>query len=73
LVKRIDELENHYKKRIEDLERRLAYYEKFITKLGDAKDCMFTFLLHPGVPPTNNTAEQVLFESVIRRKIKGGW
>jgi transposase len=32
---------------------------------------MFTFLLHPRVPPTNNAAEQALRESVIHRKISG--
>ena len=45
--------------------------QKFITKLGNAKNNLFTFLLHPGVPPTNNAAEQALRESVIHRKIRG--
>lgn len=44
---------------------------KFMTKLENAKDSLFTFLLHPGVPPTNNAAEQALRESVIHRKIRG--
>jgi transposase len=66
-----------YQEMMHRLEKMILTYEtdwqleKFITKLGNAKDCMFTFLLHPGVPPTNNTAEQALRESVIHRKIRG--
>lgn len=30
--------------------------QKFITKLKNAKDSLFTFLMHPGVLPTNNAA-----------------
>lgn len=45
--------------------------KKFLTKLNNAKDNLFTFLLHPDVEPTNNTAERALRESVIHRKIRG--
>jgi len=45
--------------------------QKFTTKLKNAKDYLFTFLLYPGVPPTNNAAEQALRESVVHRKIRG--
>ncbi|MGI0045721.1 MAG: IS66 family transposase [Nitrosotalea sp.] len=44
---------------------------KFVTKLKNARESLFTFLLYPGVEPTNNTAERALRESVIHRKIRG--
>lgn len=45
--------------------------QKFLTKLNNAKDDLFTFLLHPDVEPTNNTAERALREPIIHRKIRG--
>jgi len=45
--------------------------QKFLTKLNNAKNNLFTFLLYPGVEPTNNAAERALRESVIHRKIRG--
>jgi hypothetical protein len=36
---------------------------------GQEQTCLFTFLRHPGVPPTNNQAEQSLRHMVIFRKI----
>jgi transposase len=45
--------------------------EKFLNKLNNAKDSLFTFLLYEGIEPTNNTAERALRESVINRKIRG--
>jgi hypothetical protein len=45
--------------------------KKFLTKLYNAKDYLFTFLLHPYVEPTNNTAERALREPIIHRKIRG--
>lgn len=45
--------------------------EKFLNKLYNAKDDLFTFLIYDGVEPTNNTAERALRESVINRKIRG--
>ena len=44
---------------------------KFITKLNNAKNNLFTFLLYPNVEPTNNAAERALRESIIHRKIRG--
>lgn len=70
---------NHtlYQQVVNRLEKIISVHEsdwqlcKFVTKLRNAKDSLFTFLLHPGVPPTNNAAEQALRESVIHRKIRG--
>lgn len=45
--------------------------KKFLTKLNNAKNDLFTFLLYYTVEPTNNTAERALRESVIHRKIRG--
>jgi len=45
--------------------------EKFLNKLNNAKDNLFTFLLYPGVEPTNNKAERTLREPIIHRKIRG--
>ena len=40
--------------------------------LGKEQELFFTFLRHPGVPPTNNQAEQSLRPIVIMRKIIHG-
>ena len=45
--------------------------KKFLVKISNAKEDLFTFLLYPDVEPTNNTAERALRESVIHRKIRG--
>ncbi len=45
--------------------------QKFLTKLNNAKDDLFTFLLYCTVKPTNNTAEHALREPIIHRKIRG--
>lgn len=45
--------------------------QKFLNKIDNAKDNLFTFLLYPGVQPTNNTAERALREPIIHRKIRG--
>ncbi len=37
------------------------------------RDHLFTFLSVPGVPPTNNASEQALRNSVIYRKVTGGF
>lgn len=44
---------------------------RFIAKLRNAGRSLFTFVMHPGVEPTNNAAERVLREPVIHRKIRG--
>ena len=62
---------------IESLNQIIARYrddeslQKFLTKLNNAKNNLFTFLLYPGVQPTNNTAERALREPIIHRKIRG--
>lgn len=44
---------------------------KFIAKITNGFDYWFTFVLNPGVEPTNNRAEGVLREHVVHRKIIG--
>jgi len=44
---------------------------KFLNKIDNAKNNLFTFLLCPGVQPTNNMAERALREPIIHRKIRG--
>jgi len=43
----------------------------FIGKIRNGFDHWFTFILHPGVEPTNNRAERALREHVVQRKIFG--
>ena len=63
---------------LRSIERLLAKYadmpllEKFITKLGNAKNDLFVFVINRNVPSTNNAAERGLREIVIHRKIRGG-
>jgi transposase-like protein len=45
--------------------------KKFIAKIRNGLDYWFTFLLHPGVEPTNNRAERAIRETVVQRKIFG--
>ena len=45
---------------------------KFMIKLKMPLPHMFTFVLNPHVPSTNNTAERSLHEIVVHRKIRGG-
>ena len=44
---------------------------KFVQKIRNGRDDWFTFILHPGVEPTNNAAERPLREFVVQRKIFG--
>ena len=44
---------------------------KLVTKIRNGFDHWFTFILHPGVEPTNNRAERALREHVVQRKIVG--
>ncbi len=66
-----------HKKMVQRLEEIILLHQidsqlkKFITKLRNAKDNLFTFLLYPAVTPTNNAAEQALRESVVHRKVRG--
>jgi transposase len=43
----------------------------FVKKMRTASASLFTFVLHPGVEPTNNIAERALRENVVIRKIIG--
>ena len=45
--------------------------KKFINKVRNGSDHWFTFILNPGVEPTNNRAERALREQVVQRKIIG--
>jgi transposase len=54
--------------------RRRYWYKttkKFISKILNGLDYWFTFLLHPGVEPTNNRAERAIREPIVQRKIFG--
>ncbi len=44
----------------------------FMGKLKNALPHLFTFVLDPRVPPTNNAAERGLREVAVHRKIRGG-
>lgn len=44
---------------------------KFVTYARNGADAWFTFIEHEDVEPTNNSAEQLLREHVVRRKIIG--
>ena len=44
---------------------------RFAAKMRNGMDHWFTFLVVPGVEPTNNRAERALRESVVQRKILG--
>jgi len=51
------------------------YYEekvlKFVGKISNGFDFWFTFVINPGVEPTNNRAERALRSHVVLRKILG--
>ena len=51
------------------------YFEKkvlkFIGKISNGFEYWFTFVIHPGVEPTNNRAERALRPQVVLRKILG--
>jgi transposase len=44
---------------------------KLIGKISNGFEYWFTFVIHPGVEPTNNRAERALREQVVLRKILG--
>jgi hypothetical protein len=44
---------------------------KFIGKINNGFDYWFTFIINPGVEPTNNRAERALRPHVVLRKILG--
>ena len=45
--------------------------KKLIGKIENGFEYWFTFVIHPGVDPTNNRAERALREHVVLRKILG--
>ena len=45
--------------------------KKFIGKISNGFDYWFTFIINPGVEPTNNRAERALRPHVVLRKIMG--
>lgn len=51
--------------------KRRGTVGKFVKKMRTASASLFTFVLHPGVEPTNNIAERALRENVVIRKIIG--
>lgn len=61
----------------EDLKHLIsgAYFDvkvrKFIGKIDNGFDYWFTFIINPGVEPTNNRAERALRPHVVLRKILG--
>jgi transposase len=44
---------------------------KFIGKISNGFEYWFTFIINPGVEPTNNRAERALRPQVVLRKILG--
>ena len=48
-----------------------TYPEKLGNKIAAAAPFLFTFLLHPGMEPTNNRTERELRRAILRRKISG--
>ncbi len=51
---------------------REAGCESFATKLENASEFLYTFILYPGMESTSNLAERILRPSVIARKIFQG-
>ena len=45
--------------------------KSFISKISNGFEFWFTFVIQPGVEPTNNRAERALREHVVLRKIIG--
>jgi hypothetical protein len=70
------DIEKHLNKQLSKIcKKSLAFkpaetLRYFLT--GPEKNSLFTFLRHPGVPPTNNHAEQSLRHMVIFRKLSFG-
>lgn len=51
--------------------RNIEMFRQFLTKLENALPDLFTFVLNPAVPPTNNPAERGLREIIVHRKVRG--
>lgn len=54
-----------------DREYKNSSVKKIIEKMRNGFDHWFTFIINPGIEPTNNIAERALRESVVQRKIIG--
>jgi hypothetical protein len=52
-------------------EYSLEIIQKFIGKISNGFNYWFTFIINPGVEPTNNRAERALRPHVVLRKILG--
>ncbi|MHB8120374.1 MAG: IS66 family transposase, partial [Methanothrix sp.] len=52
-------------------EYSIGKVQKFTRKINNGFDYWFTFVIHPGVEPTNNWAERALRPHVVLRKILG--
>jgi len=71
-TKRVRQLEQH-------LEAVLATYptsadaQRLWRRFRKHRPSLLTFLYHPNAPPTNNASEQALRNSVIYRKVTGGF
>jgi len=50
---------------------KISYCKKFSTTLNNARNDMFTGVIHPEIPLDNNHAERILRKIVIHRKLMG--
>jgi transposase len=46
-------------------------FRKLIGKISNGFEYWLTFIIHPGMEPTNNKAERAIHEHVVQRKIIG--
>ena len=53
------------------LEIAASYPRGLANKLASASNHLFTFLLHEGMEPTNNSVEREMRYPVIHRKVRG--
>ena len=73
-VKKRRRLRSYLRKCVREILAKYAdvtVLEKFMTKLGNAYEDLFRFVLDPRIPSTNNAAERGLREIVVHRKIRG--
>ena len=73
-MKKRRRLRSYLRRRVREILAKyadVAVLEKFMTKLGNAYEDLFRFVLDPRIPSTNNAAERGLREIVVHRKIRG--
>ena len=58
-------------KKLIKIETKKDAVQKMVQKIKNGLNHWFTFILHPEIEPTNNTAERGLREIVVQRKIFG--